>query len=192
MLEKDEFFPDDDLLSIFNNSNIGLGIVDPNTNQNNNILTNKAPIINRMTTTGTQNRIRNPNNNFDVNDNKFFVKAIKRIYKSCLTKGIELTPEEKMFFKNHKNATRKSKINVDDLNIFTHFHYQKKEMRSPTEAITIKKSEEKYKECSICLENFQLNDSIKLINQCSHIFHKNCIEEWFKFSRKCPVDQEFL
>jgi len=225
MLEQDEFFPDDMLLSIFqtktyinpnsniNNSNIKIDmcnidnydkketsnnlINDFNVNQHNNYNnfnltdinlptnlnnddTKKIIDIDNNLITNTKsinipNNLRK-NNNDSLNDNKFFTKAIKRIYKSCLTKGIVLTPEEKTFFKNHKNSTRKFKINVNDEDLFIHFTYKKKEMRNPLEVLTIKKSEEKYKECMICLETFKPLDSMKLINQCNHIFHKtNCI-----------------
>jgi len=33
--------------------------------------------------------------------------------------------------------------------------------------------------CSICLENYKKNDKCVRLN-CSHIFHKKCLNEWFK------------
>ena len=33
--------------------------------------------------------------------------------------------------------------------------------------------------CSICLEDYKKNDKCVRIN-CSHIFHKKCLNEWFK------------
>ena len=40
------------------------------------------------------------------------------------------------------------------------------------------------KECSICLEDIKKND-INL--SCNHIFHKECLKEWFKIKTTCPI-----
>ena len=34
-------------------------------------------------------------------------------------------------------------------------------------------------DCSICLEKYKKNDKCVRLN-CSHIFHKKCLNEWFK------------
>lgn len=40
--------------------------------------------------------------------------------------------------------------------------------------------------CSICLEPYKEGDDVSILI-CSHIFHKNCIEPYFKeYSHKCP------
>ena len=39
--------------------------------------------------------------------------------------------------------------------------------------------------CCICLDN--LEDNAIKINKCSHIYHKECIEEWFKINQTCPI-----
>lgn len=42
-----------------------------------------------------------------------------------------------------------------------------------------------YQECCICLDPF--NDDDKLIKlRCSHIYHKECFEEWIKNQKICP------
>lgn len=41
-------------------------------------------------------------------------------------------------------------------------------------------------ECSICLENLENHQCIKLVN-CKHIFHKSCIDEWTKNHNTCPL-----
>ena len=39
--------------------------------------------------------------------------------------------------------------------------------------------------CSICLEDFKKQD--KYIEfKCEHIYHKECIKEWFKKQNNCP------
>ncbi|CAK80610.1 unnamed protein product (macronuclear) [Paramecium tetraurelia] len=44
----------------------------------------------------------------------------------------------------------------------------------------------KPQECSICLMDIQLNDQKGLL-QCCHVFHKNCLQQWQKRSKVCPV-----
>jgi len=38
--------------------------------------------------------------------------------------------------------------------------------------------------CSVCLENFDCNDTIKL--HCNHSFHKDCLEKWTEYN-SCPI-----
>ncbi len=40
--------------------------------------------------------------------------------------------------------------------------------------------------CSICLENFENNDRLRVLN-CHHYFHDECIKTWFERSSKCPL-----
>jgi len=46
-----------------------------------------------------------------------------------------------------------------------------------------------FTDCSICLERLVSQNRQKplIILSCSHSFHKNCIEEWFVNSKKCPL-----
>lgn len=39
--------------------------------------------------------------------------------------------------------------------------------------------------CSICLEDFNENDSLKVL-PCNHYFHDKCIKEWFEAKATCP------
>tara|TARA_B100000035_G_C20995374_1_gene552210 strand:- start:804 stop:1184 length:381 start_codon:yes stop_codon:yes gene_type:complete len=48
------------------------------------------------------------------------------------------------------------------------------------------------KECSICLESFNLNDKIFNLN-CGHIFHKKCLKEWInKDKNECPLCRNII
>lgn len=47
-------------------------------------------------------------------------------------------------------------------------------------------SSESREECTICLEYFKNGDDIRKL-KCNHIFHENCIEEWFLKEITCPV-----
>lgn len=43
------------------------------------------------------------------------------------------------------------------------------------------------KKCTICMTNYEDSDDI-LVTKCNHIFHEDCIKDWFKnYSYKCPV-----
>lgn len=40
--------------------------------------------------------------------------------------------------------------------------------------------------CSICLYGYKVDEKLVKLN-CSHIYHKECIFDWFKKSRNCPL-----
>ena len=44
-------------------------------------------------------------------------------------------------------------------------------------------------ECSICLVDFETNDSVTLL-KCNHCFHIKCIEEWSTIKAECPNCRE--
>lgn len=46
-------------------------------------------------------------------------------------------------------------------------------------------------ECSICMEDFQLNEEAKKL-PCKHCFHEPCISEWLKLHGTCPVCRKNL
>jgi hypothetical protein len=43
--------------------------------------------------------------------------------------------------------------------------------------------------CAICLNNYKTNEYKRELNKCNHIFHKKCIDKWFKNSdnKSCPL-----
>ena len=41
-------------------------------------------------------------------------------------------------------------------------------------------------ECSICLEQYKLNEKIIQLD-CDHIFHKECLNLWLKKNNSCPI-----
>ena len=43
-------------------------------------------------------------------------------------------------------------------------------------------------ECSICLTCIKKGDIISKL-QCGHYFHKECIINWLKHKRHCPLDR---
>ena len=46
--------------------------------------------------------------------------------------------------------------------------------------------EDSIDQCSICLENFMKKDKKILLN-CSHEFHKKCLQEWLNKNNTCPL-----
>jgi len=50
-----------------------------------------------------------------------------------------------------------------------------------------KENDNKENECSICLSQFAVGEELSLL-PCLHKFHKTCITNWLKISKKCPID----
>ncbi|XP_061353461.1 RING-H2 finger protein ATL57 [Gastrolobium bilobum] len=45
----------------------------------------------------------------------------------------------------------------------------------------------KQMDCAICLDEFRVGDSVKMITYCKHVFHKECIDTWLAAHVTCPV-----
>ncbi|KAJ1429495.1 Zinc finger, RING-type [Sesbania bispinosa] len=41
--------------------------------------------------------------------------------------------------------------------------------------------------CWICLSEYNSKETIKLIPECKHCFHADCIDEWLRMNNTCPV-----
>ncbi|PWZ21048.1 RING-H2 finger protein ATL3 [Zea mays] len=42
-------------------------------------------------------------------------------------------------------------------------------------------------ECAVCLEAFQAGDRCRVLPRCDHGFHAQCVDQWLRKSRVCPV-----
>ncbi|KAI3685253.1 hypothetical protein L6452_34491 [Arctium lappa] len=42
-------------------------------------------------------------------------------------------------------------------------------------------------ECSVCLNEFKDYEALRLLPECSHVFHRDCIDEWLALHVTCPV-----
>ena len=90
---------------------------------------------------------------------------------------------------------------IDNVNINNDIHI---ELYSPTKKSTneflkklckynkiTNKNIKKYKniKCSICLEAYKLTEYIRILPKCNHLFHKKCIDKWFrsKSNKFCPI-----
>lgn len=41
--------------------------------------------------------------------------------------------------------------------------------------------------CSICLADYQAADVLRLLPECSHMFHIDCVDTWLKAHPTCPI-----
>ena len=46
--------------------------------------------------------------------------------------------------------------------------------------------------CSICLDDFEINDKVCRTKICNHLFHKECLKEWLKTENSCPVCRNII
>ncbi|KAL1549372.1 RING-H2 finger protein ATL52-like [Salvia divinorum] len=42
-------------------------------------------------------------------------------------------------------------------------------------------------ECAVCLGEFEDDDSVRLLPNCTHVFHVSCIDQWFAAHTSCPL-----
>ncbi|EOA32520.1 hypothetical protein CARUB_v10015801mg [Capsella rubella] len=47
-------------------------------------------------------------------------------------------------------------------------------------------------DCSVCLSEFQENESLRLLPKCNHAFHVPCIDTWLKSHSNCPLCRTFI
>ena len=40
--------------------------------------------------------------------------------------------------------------------------------------------------CVICQDQMRQGEEVRTIRQCSHLFHRECIDEWFRSNVRCP------
>jgi len=40
--------------------------------------------------------------------------------------------------------------------------------------------------CAICQDQMLQDEEVRTIRHCSHLFHKECIDEWFRSNVRCP------
>ncbi|TKY53568.1 RING-H2 finger protein ATL70 [Spatholobus suberectus] len=41
--------------------------------------------------------------------------------------------------------------------------------------------------CSICLADYKDTDWMKLLPDCGHLFHRDCIDRWLQVNLSCPM-----
>ena len=109
--------------------------------------------------------LENQNNNYSKKTNDIILELIKN-FKDCDSDiKIELYSPTK-------------KCNIEFINQMG--KYKK---------VTKKNIKNLNNRCSICLDNYKLNESFRILPKCKHEFHKKCIDKWFKLNikKKCPI-----
>ncbi|XP_057735630.1 RING-H2 finger protein ATL16 [Arachis stenosperma] len=53
--------------------------------------------------------------------------------------------------------------------------------------IGYKNSQHSSCECAVCLNEFQEHDKLRIIPNCSHVFHIDCIDVWLQNNANCPL-----
>lgn len=41
--------------------------------------------------------------------------------------------------------------------------------------------------CSICLSDYKAADELRVLPDCGHLFHKECVDPWLRLHATCPV-----
>ena len=64
-----------------------------------------------------------------------------------------------------------------------------KELSEKTELLFLIDNNHEFLEekCSICTNNYELNDILRKVNICNHIFHQKCIDIWLNDNITCPI-----
>ena len=52
------------------------------------------------------------------------------------------------------------------------------------------KGKTKTDNCTICMSEYTSGEKYKTLNKCTHAFHANCLDEWLKCEKKCPICKE--
>ncbi len=75
------------------------------------------------------------------------------------------------------------------LELVTQIHNNKETVKDQLKKIKYHRVKDNLLEtsCSICIDNFQLGEYQRTLC-CSHVFHKKCIDRWFKKNKTdCPM-----
>ncbi|KAK4263247.1 hypothetical protein QN277_028685 [Acacia crassicarpa] len=47
-------------------------------------------------------------------------------------------------------------------------------------------------ECVVCSDEFNEGDLLRVLPNCDHFFHLNCIDEWLRTNKTCPLCREVV
>ena len=87
------------------------------------------------------------------------------------------------------NEDMESGMSEETLDSFPKMPYNlEKDSRSFTsaEGTELEEAEDK-KCCSICLNDYEESEVVRVIPDCGHMFHKDCIDEWLRLHPTCPI-----
>lgn len=61
----------------------------------------------------------------------------------------------------------------------------------PSKSLSSKIPEEEKDKCAICMAHYEVGEEVKTLT-CTHIFHTECIDQWLKLNRTCPVCKQSI
>ncbi|KAG2678945.1 hypothetical protein I3760_11G027900 [Carya illinoinensis] len=80
---------------------------------------------------------------------------------------------------NHNMVTisnEKKTMSKDDMKRLPCFEYKVTEKENASSV-----------DCAVCLENFMMGDKCRLLPNCKHSFHVQCIDSWVLKTPVCPI-----
>ncbi|KAG5522908.1 hypothetical protein RHGRI_034904 [Rhododendron griersonianum] len=75
------------------------------------------------------------------------------------------------------SSSRRPNMSSEDIGKLPSFDYKLEEKRRKSSHI----------ECAICLESFKEGEMCRLLPNCQHSFHAQCIDSWLLKAAICPV-----
>ncbi|GAB4857158.1 hypothetical protein Ancab_015068 [Ancistrocladus abbreviatus] len=58
---------------------------------------------------------------------------------------------------------------------------------SPSPKVSLPKKDSTASCCSICLADYKIDDLLRLLPGCGHVFHLRCIDPWLRLRSSCPM-----
>jgi hypothetical protein len=65
--------------------------------------------------------------------------------------------------------------------------YSEKARRSLKSGESDEESEDRKSCCSICLSDYKESEVVRVIPNCGHMFHTDCIDQWLRSHATCPI-----
>ena len=121
-------------------------------------------------------------NNLNNNSYNLFDSFIYGEFENFLVNTIFERLEEQLIEEVMETSLNETKT-LEKTDEFVNFDKQKYDI--------INYTMKQYNECSICLTEFS-NDSEVSVTKCKHVFHNECIVEWSKYKKDCPVCRKNL
>ena len=84
------------------------------------------------------------------------------------------------------NNNNSNSLNID------HINTESNNNESNDESNNESSDEEDDRLCSICQQNYNSTDILRIINHCSHYYHQHCLDQWLENNTKCPECQHDL
>ncbi|KAH7857110.1 hypothetical protein Vadar_009113 [Vaccinium darrowii] len=77
-----------------------------------------------------------------------------------------------------RSGSRRPNMSLDDIRKLPSFGYKVEEEEG---------GKGSQMECAVCLENFKVGEMCRLLPNCQHSFHAQCIDSWLSKRAICPV-----